>query len=68
MIGLTRLEVYNSIFNIPEETNKFELCTDTFDKFQFEELKEELEGILNISDITPSQFQHEIIGPRFIQA
>ena len=33
MVGLTDLEVYNSIFNITKENNKFELYTDTFDEF-----------------------------------
>ena len=46
MLGLIDLEVYNSVFNITKENNKFELCTDTFDKFSFEELKGELEEIL----------------------
>ena len=35
MIGLVDLEVYNSIFNITKENNKFELNTDTFDEFSF---------------------------------
>ena len=52
MIGLTDLEVYNSIFNITEENNKFELYRDTSDKFGFLELKDELEEILIISHIT----------------
>ena len=32
MLGLTDLEVYNSVFNI-KKTNKLELDTDTFDEF-----------------------------------
>ena len=35
MLGLTDLEVYNSIFNITEENNKFEIYRDTPTKFQF---------------------------------
>ena len=42
MIGLTSLEIYNSIFNLSEENNKFELYTDFFDEFSFAELKYEL--------------------------
>ena len=38
MLGLIGLEVYNSIFNITKENNKFELYTDTFDEFSFLEL------------------------------
>ena len=68
MIGLTSLEVQNCIFNITEENNKFKLYTDNFHEFLFQELKEELEGILNISDLTPYHLQHKIIGPRIFQA
>ena len=39
MIGLTILEIYNSIFIITEEINKFEHYTDTFDELSFAELK-----------------------------
>ena len=31
MIGLTSLEIYNTIFNVTEGNNKLELYTDTFD-------------------------------------
>ena len=59
MIVLLSLEVYNSIFLINTTNNKFELYTDNFDEVSFEELKDELEEILNISDITPYHLQHE---------
>ena len=68
MIGLICLEVYNSIFNITEENNKFELYTYNFDEFSLEELKIELDEILSNSDIIPTQLQHEITGQRIIQA
>ena len=68
MIGFTSLEVYNSIFNINTTNNKFELHTDNFDEFSFEELKDELEEIPNLSDITPCHLKHEKIGPRIIKA
>ena len=68
MIGLTSLEVYISIFNITHKKNKFELYTNKLDEFSFEELKVELEAILSISDITPSQLQYETKGLRIIQA
>ena len=42
MIGLIDLEVYNSIFKITKENNKFELYTDTFDEFSFTELKKRI--------------------------
>ena len=68
MIGLTSLVFYNSIFIINATNNKFELYTDNFDEFSFEELKDQLEEILNISDITPFLLQHEKIGRRIIEA
>ena len=65
MIGLRSLELYNSIFIITKENNKFELYRET-DKFGFLELKDELEGILNISHISQEHLDDEIIGPRII--
>ena len=66
MLGLVDLEVYNSIFNITEENNKFEIYKDTSNKFGFLELKDELEEILNISHITIDHLDDEILGPRII--
>ena len=66
MLGLTDLEVYNSIFNITEENNKFEIYRDMSDKFGFLELKDELEEILDISHITDDHLNDEILGPRII--
>ena len=66
MIGSTSLEVYNSIFNIPERNNKFEIYSDTSTKFGFLELKEELQEILNIPHTTPEHLQDDEIGPRII--
>ena len=66
MLGLVDLEVYNSIFNITEENNKFELYRDTSDKFGFLELEDELEEILNISHITSEHLDDEVLGPRII--
>ena len=42
MIGLTSLQFYHSILNINTTKNKFELFTDTFDEFLFDELNDEL--------------------------
>ena len=68
MLGLTDLEVYNSIFNITEENNKIELYKDPFDEFSFEELKDELEEILKIPNTTHDHLEDEITGPRLIKA
>ena len=62
MVGSINLQVYNSIFNITEENNKFELYTDNFDEFSFTELKDELEEIPGISIITPDHVQDKIFG------
>ena len=63
-----KFTVYNSIFNITHENNNFELYTDNFDDFSFDELKDELEEILGLSDITPSHLQQEILGPYNIES
>ena len=68
MIGLTDLEVYNSIFTITRENNKFELYTDNFDEFSFEELKDDVEEIVNIANITDDHLEDETVVPRIIKA
>ena len=67
-IAILSSEVYNSIYNINATNNKFELYTDSFDEFLFEELEDELEEILTILDITSYHLQHEKIGPCINQA
>ena len=67
MLGLIDLEVYNSNFNITEENNKFELYTDTLDEFSFEELKDEVEEILNVSNITEDHLEDETLAPRIAE-
>ena len=57
MIDFISLEVYNSIFNIFYQNNKFEFNTDTFDEFSFEEVKVDFEEIVNISDISIKHLQ-----------
>ena len=66
MIGLINLEVYNSIFNITEEKNKFDIYRDSSKKFGFIELKDELEEILNIPHITNEHLNDEVLGPQII--
>ena len=67
MLGLIDLEVYNSIFNITKENNKFELYTDTFDEFSFEELKDEIEEILDIPNITDDHLEDETLALRIAE-
>ena len=70
MIGLTDLELYNSIFNITEENNKFELYKFPDDKaggVTYEKVRDEIERDLDITDITAEDLQDEIIGPIIIE-
>ena len=70
MIGLTDLEVYNSIFNITEENNKFEIYKFPDDKIggvTYDKVKGEIERDLDISDITPEDLQDDIIAPIIIE-
>ena len=67
MLGLIDLEVYNSIFNITKENNKFGLYTDTFDEYSVEELKDEVGEILNIPEITDDHLEDDILAPRIAE-
>ena len=69
MTGLTSPEVYNSIFNITEENNKFELYKFPDPKrggVSYEKIRDEIEKDLDISDITATDLQDDIIGPIII--
>ena len=70
MIGLTDLEVYNSIFNITEENNIFELYKFPDEKsgdVTYEKVRDEIEKDLDIEDITATDLQDDIIGPIIIE-
>ena len=68
VIGLVFIEVYKSIFNINTTNNNSIFIQISFEDFSFKELKDELDEIPNISDITPYRLRHEKIGPRIIEA
>ena len=68
MIELTSLEVKKCIFKITEEINKLDFYTDLFDEFLFLKLKDELEQILGLSDISHEHLPDKITGPRFVNA
>ena len=68
MLGLTSLDVYNSVFNITQENRKFVFYTDTLDEFPFEELKSEFEEIVNFSIVSNEHLQDEEKRPRIIPA
>ena len=58
MIGLTDLEVYNSIFNITEENNKLQLYKFPDEKaVTYEKVRDEIEKDLDIEDITAEDLQ-----------
>ena len=66
MIGLTDPVVYNSLFNITEENNKFELYKILDEKaggISYEKSRDEIERDLYISDITATDLQDDIICP-----
>ena len=65
MIGLTDLEVYNSIFIITEENNKLQLYKFPDEKaggVRYEKVRDEIERDLDISDITAADLQDDIIA------
>ena len=67
MLGLIGLEIYNSIFNITKEKNKFELYTDTFDEFSFHELQDEVAELLNIPTITDDHLDDKATADRIAE-
>ena len=70
MIGLTNLEVYNSIFNITEKNNKFKNYKPPDEKtagVPYEKVRDEIEKDLDISDITATDLQDEIIAPNIFK-
>ena len=70
MVGLTDLEVYNSIFNITEENNKFKLYKFPDEKtggVTYEKVRDEIEKDLDIEDITAEDLQDDIIAPIIIE-
>ena len=70
MVGLTDLEVYNSIFNITKENNKFELYKFPDEEpgaISYTKVRDDIERDLDISDITPTDLQDDIIVPIMIE-
>ena len=69
LIGLVDLEVYNSILNITEENNKFQLYKFPDEKaggITYEKVRDDIEKDLGISEITATDLQDDIIGPIII--
>ena len=66
MLGLIDLEVYNSIFKLTEENNKFQLYKFPDEKsggVTYEKVRDEIEEDLDFSDITATDLQDDLIGP-----
>ena len=69
MIGLTALEVYNSVFNTTEN-NKFEhynFPDERVSGISNEKVRDEIQRDLDNSDITAADLEHVIIGPIIIE-
>ena len=70
MLGLVDLELYNSIFNIKEKNNKFDLYKFPDEKaggVTYEKVRAEIEEDLDTEDITAEDLQDDIIGPIIIE-
>ena len=70
MVGLTSLEVCNSIFSITEGNNKFALYKNLDSKnggVSFEKVRDEIEKYLESPDFTATDWQDEILGPIIIE-
>ena len=70
MIGLKDFEVYNFILNITEEKNNFELYKFPEEKsggISYDKVRDEVDKGLDISDITATDLQDDIIGPIIIK-
>ena len=69
-IGLTDLEVYNSIFNITEQNNKLQLYKFPNEKsggISYTKVRDEIERDLDISDIIAADLENDIIAPIIIE-
>ena len=70
MVGLTSLEVYSSIFKLTEKSFRFELYIFPDSKkgwFTNEKVRDEIEKNLEVSDITATELQDELLGPNNIE-
>ena len=70
MIGLTDLEVYNSIYNLTEQNNKLQLYKFPDKKaggVSYTKVRDEIERDFDVSDITATDLQDDLIGPIIIE-
>ena len=70
MLGLVGLELYNSILNITEKNNKFDLYKFPDSKIggiSYEKVRDEIGKDLDISDFTAADLQDDITAPIVIE-
>ena len=70
MIGSTDFQVYNPIFNITEDINKFELYKFLDEKgggVPYTKLRDEIEKDLDISNNTATNLQDDLLGPNIFK-
>ena len=68
MLGIRSSDVYNSIFNMTEEKNKFKLYAEPlYNELSYITLKDKVAEILSVSDISPEDLDYEIHGPNIIK-
>ena len=70
MIGLTDLEVYNSIFNLTEENTKLQLYKFRDEKsigVSYLKVRDEIEKDLDIEDITDIDLKDDLLAPNIIE-
>ena len=66
MIGVTSFEVYNSLFNITKEIKKIKLYKIPDEKagcISYSKVRDEIERDLDISQITATDLQDEVMAP-----
>ena len=70
MLKLTSLDVHYSIYNITEEHDNFEVHTDLVDDddFSYAQLKDSVAKVLDLSDISSEDLQHELYGPDIVKS
>ena len=63
MLGLTSLEVYNSIFNTTGKNDKIELYTGfLYNELSFTTLQDKVAEVLGLSDISSEDLENELLG------
>ena len=70
MIGLTDLEVYNSIFNKNTTNNKlkpYKFPQEKVGGYSYTKVRDEIESDLDVSEITATDIQDDKIGPNVIE-